>query len=219
VAAVSSLIRVTPSGQITNIAKAPPESQWMSVVQEQTGSFLVVDNRQHGIWRVSQDGHTTTKLLSYAAPNPVWEGTSIVPDGNGNYLLLEDHSSARLFRVTPAGDLGSISLKRSMAFCWSLTPDGPANYLAMQPYVSVAEEPRGTAIVRIAENGEVIELAKTTARPNAVVRDPDGGGFIGISNYQHLLFRISPDGQTVVSLAFDPSHLAFPSAIIVDTPN
>jgi sugar lactone lactonase YvrE len=217
VAAVGSLLRVTPAGTVTTIAKAPARSQWIYVLQEPEGSFLVADNVRHAIWRVSDDGQTTIQLLDYPAPSPnVMENASIAPDRQGSYLLLEENGGARLFRFTPTGTITPIQLNRSMRFCWGLATEEPESYLTIQPYVPVAEETRGTAFLRVAPTGELTELARSTARPNAAIRDPETSEFIAISNYQHKLMRISTDGRAVITLANDQTHLPFPEAILTD---
>jgi hypothetical protein len=108
VAAGWSLHSVTPSGAVRTIAKAPTGSQWMSVVQEAEGTFVVADNRLHAVWRVSPDGLSLTRLCNYPVKkSDELEDTSLALDSQGNILLLEDNESAQLFRITPAGDASS----------------------------------------------------------------------------------------------------------------
>jgi hypothetical protein len=218
VAALGSLLRVTPSGKVATIAKAPSGSQWISVAQGPGGAFLAVDNRQHAVWRVSEDGQTTTKLLSYPAPANHLESASLAPDGEGNFLLLEENPAAQLFRFDTSGDLVPIALSRPMAFCWGLVADGPGSYLAVQPHVPFGKEGSGSVIVRLSSTGEVTDLGRVgPGHENiAVVRDPNAGGFLAIVNFQHSLLRISSDGLTVINLANDPVNLPYPSAILIE---
>jgi streptogramin lyase len=211
VAAVGSLRKVTPSGGVSTIAKAPSGSQWMSVVLDAAGDFIVADNRQHCVWRVSQSGESITKLVDYPANLHILNNTSIVLDGKGNYLLLAD-ADCRLDKITPTGELSPIRLNRKMRFCGSLVPDGPGAYLAVRE--------KGESIVRLTDTGEVTEIAQSSpphANVTGVVRDPETGEFISVVNFEHSFLRTSANGQTTIVLASDTTYLPYPTAILVET--
>jgi hypothetical protein len=211
VAAVGSLLKVTPYGVVSTIAKTPKGSQWMSVVEDAEGMFLVVDNQQHALWRVSQDGQSVTKIWNYAAPGGDMNDIALAPDGHGNSLLLENHSAVHLFRITPAGAATEIPLGRTADFSSGLLVDAQGNYVFMNYHVG--------ELFRVTPAGEVTRIGKVTPPAGAMAglaQDPQTGEYIMTVMQAHSLIRISTSGSSFTTLANNETYLSYPTAVIVE---
>lgn len=156
VAAVGSLLRVTPSGVVSTIAKAPKGSQWMSVIEDAADAFIVADNMQHAVWRVSADGLSVARIWNYPAQDGNLDCATLALDGQGNYLLLENSPGVRLFRITPAGDATPIPLSRPARFNSHLIVDPQGNYVFMEDHAG--------ELLRVAPASEVTILGKMIPR-------------------------------------------------------
>jgi hypothetical protein len=212
VAAVNSLLKVTPSGSVSLIAKAPADSQWMSVVEDAEGMFAVADNRQHAIWRVSPDGKSVAKIWTYSAPTGGLENTSLASDGHGNSLLLEDSHYVRLHRITPAGVATPIPLGRTANFNSDLLVDAQGNYVFMNYHVG--------QMFRVTPAGEITPIGKVTPLVENMVglaQDPGTGEYIMTVNFAHSLIRINLSGTSFTTIAYDQTYLSYPTAVIVET--
>jgi hypothetical protein len=66
VAALTSVFRVTPAGKVEKIAEAPSGSHWISVAVDLAGNYILADNRQHAVWRVSPADRTVTRVATYS---------------------------------------------------------------------------------------------------------------------------------------------------------
>jgi hypothetical protein len=213
IAAVSSLLRVTPSGSVSTIATAPRGSQWMRVVQDPEGVFLAVDNQQHAIWRISADGQSVAKLANYAEASPIMEDVSIVLDESGNYLVIEELLGTHLWRVTPGGEVTPVPLRGiNIATGGVIIDESDGNYL-IGSY-------RDNAVFRLSRAGDVTKFAELKLDKTALTgmaRNPETGEIVATLNFAQSLIRISADGRTVSRLAKDPSYLSFPTAILFES--
>jgi len=214
VAAVWSLLRVTPSGSVSTIATAPPGSQWMRVVQDSEGAFVVADNQQHAVWRISADGYSS-KLANYPVAAPVLEASSIVLDESGNYLLIEENNGTHLWLITPTGQVTPVPLSGvNIANGGVIIDDGDGNYFVGSQ--------KDHAVFRLSRTGEVMKFAElkiAEANLTAMARNRDTGEIVVTFNFAHSLFRISGDGATVSRLATDPSYLSYPTAVLFESEN
>jgi DNA-binding beta-propeller fold protein YncE len=215
VAAVSSLLRVTPSGEVSTIVKAPRDSAWMCVVPDNEGAFVVVDNRQHAVWRLSADGRSIAKIANYSGNSEHWEDCGIILDESGNYLVLEDNRGTRLWRIIPSGPVMPVPLHGAiMASAGHIIADGEGSYF-------VASH-RDHAVFRMNRAGDVTKLTDLdVAEKNltGLARNPDTGEIVVTVNFAQSLIRISADGHTVSRLATDPSYLSYPTAVLSESQN
>jgi hypothetical protein len=177
IAAVSSLLRVTPSGSVSTIATAPRGSQWMRVVQDPEGVFLAVDNQQHAIWRISADGQSVAKLANYAEASPIMEDVSIVLDESGNYLVIEELLGTHLWRVTPGGEVTPVPLRGiNIATGGVIIDESDGNYL-IGSY-------RDNAVFRLSRAGDVTKFAELKLDKMALTgmaRNPETGEIVANS--------------------------------------
>jgi DNA-binding beta-propeller fold protein YncE len=208
VAAVSQLLRVSRSGQVSTIADTPGGSQWMSVVVEPSGDFLVADNRQHALWRVGSNG-AFLKISNYPAPRRVLEDVEIAIDESGNYLVIEENSTTGLFRVTPQGTMEPVPLRGDrIPRGGHIILDGSGGYLA----TSLPNQ-----VFRVTSTGEATLLATLPGKVAfGLARNPSTGEIVVGQGRPASLARLSSDGKTVSILAADPNSLQFPVAVIVE---
>jgi streptogramin lyase len=97
-ARVSSLVRVTPLGIVSTIAVCPTGSQWMAVAVDSSGNYIVGDNQQHAIWRISADGARVERVAAYPVrSHPEMEDMGVMVDDTGNYLVIEGNGAPRMF--------------------------------------------------------------------------------------------------------------------------
>jgi len=209
----TSLLRVSPTGGVSTVAVAPSGSHWLKVVAAPGGSSVVIDNVQHALWNISQDGRSIAKIANY--PVPVYrelEDPSLTTDGQGNCTVLEDnHRDVHMFKITPEGVVTQIPLSRPVQVSFGLVADGPGSYLA--------EEGKGDAIIRITAAGEVTQLAKfIPARTylTGIVRDPLGGDIVATVSREHAILRVSADGRKVTTLANSATYIREPLAILAE---
>ena len=213
VAAVSSLLRVTPSGNVTMIAKASRTSQWICVVQDSEGVFVVVDNKQHAVWRVSEDGRSVAKVAKYAEDSPRMEDVGIILDESGDYLVMEDNHGSRFWRIKPSGEVIPVLLHGiKMASVGHIIAEGDGSYL-VGSY-------RDDVVFRMNRAGEVTKFSDVDGNGRNMIslaRNPDTGEVVGTLNSAQSLIRISADGLTVRRLATDPIYLNYPTAVLFES--
>ena len=216
VAAVSSLLRVTPSGRVSTIATAPRGSQWMHVLQDHEGFFVVVDNEQHAVWRISADGQSVTNLANYSVSPPQMEDVSIVFDESGNYLVMTERVyGAYLWRITQSGQVTPVPLRGK-----NITAGGFMIDARHGDYLIGSNTDH--AVFRLNKAGDVtkfaeIELGKTAL--TGMAQNSETGEIVGTLNFAQSLIRISADGRTVSRLVKDPSYLSYPTAILYESGN
>lgn len=209
VAAVSSLLKVTPSGEVSIIARAPEGSGWLAVAFDSRGNFIVADNRRHAIWRISGDGQTVKKVANYPAPETGhWEGVSIVVESSGDYLVIEENVGLALVRITPTGLVTPIPLHgERLAIPGQMIADGEGKYL-----VTSARE---KSILRVTPAGDVTTFARVNAAAQtcmALTRSAETGDVVVACDSGSSLLRINPQGAAgIIGLDLQLSH---PTAII-----
>jgi DNA-binding beta-propeller fold protein YncE len=212
VAAVGSLLRVTPYGNVSTIAEAPSGSRWMGVLQDFDGTFIVADNRQHAVWRVSPDGQTITKVATYSGDPPTLEGVGVILNESGEYSLVEDNQGTRLWRITRRGGLIPVRLGGLKIITGEhIIADRDGNYLVASQL--------DHAIFRVDRAGEVTkfaELNRDDSNITSLARNPVTGEVVVTVNLAQSLIRISADGQTVTRLTTDARYLSNPTAVLVE---
>jgi uncharacterized protein YjiK len=216
VAAVSSLLRVTPSGSVTTIATAPRGSQWVYVVQDHDGVFVVADNEQHALWRISADGQSVAKLANYSVSPPQMEDVSIVFDQSGNYLVMtEKVYGAYLWRITQSGQVTPTPMRGK-----NITAGGFMIDATNGDYLIGSNTDR--AVFRLSKAGDVTKFAELELNKTALTgmaQNSETGEIVGTLNFAQSLIRISADGRTVSRLVKDPSYLSYPTAILYESEN
>jgi hypothetical protein len=208
VAAVSSLLRVTASGAVSQIAETPGGSQWMSVAVDAGGNYIVGDNQRHSIWRVSADGQTVNRVATYPAQNTELEDIGVTVDRAGDYLVVEDNSFASHFwRISPSGRVTPIPLHGDkMTSGSSIVADGEGNYLVGSH--------RDSAIFRVTSSGEVTKFANVSGQNlSGLARNPETGELAVALNFDPALRKISATGLSVTKF----SDLGYANAIIAES--
>jgi hypothetical protein len=209
VANASSLVRVTPLGVAGNIAAAPGGSQWLGVAVDATGNYILADNRQHAVWRVSQDGRIVDKVAIYTDQSKELEDVAVIVDRAGDYLLMEDHSfAAHFWLITPAGNVAPIPLHGDrITSCTSMVGDGAGAYL-------VASYREG-AVFRVTSSGDVTKFADIPGRRClGLARNPETGELVtDVGLDPSVLWRIGANGSPVTQFATE----GYVTAIIAES--
>ncbi len=206
VAAISRLLRVRRSGTVETVATTPSGSNWGSVAIDPQGDFILTDNVQHAVWRVSSENRSAVKIVSYPVTRPInREASGIVPDGAGGYLLIEENNAAtELFRISPTGEIGAILLRgdKIPRGCHIIS-DGSGGYLVGS---------MNTLLFRLSAAGEAKGFAQVPGRnPTGMARNPETGEIVVTLNQSFSLARVSPDGIKVELLAVDRVRLPNPT--------
>ncbi len=193
VAAISSLLRVTPSGVVSTIALAPIGSQFLSVAVDSSGNYIVADNRRHSVWRISPNGDTVKRVAMYPVRRfDELEDVGIIVDPLGDYLVMESNSFVSHFwRISPEGRVTSIPLRGdSMTGAGPITGDGSGAY--------VVASSRDHALFHITPDGEVRKFATVGGRNlTGIARNPETGEFVVTLNFDASLRKVSGDGVWV----------------------
>jgi len=207
-ARVSSLVRVTPSGDVSTIAGCPTGSQWMAVAVDSSGNYIVGDNQQHAIWRVSADGTRVDRVATYPVRSPdEMEDMGVIVDDTGNYLVIEGNGgTASVWTVTRQGDVKPISLHGGMMRSGgAIIKDGAGAYLAVSF--------RDHAVFRITPAGDVAKFATIDGQVlTGLARDPVTGELVLTLNFDQFLRKVSADGSSVTKFA----DLGYASAILAE---
>ncbi|MFN0106704.1 MAG: hypothetical protein ACKV2U_31995 [Bryobacteraceae bacterium] len=214
VAARSALLRVTRSGVVTTIAKAPPGSEWVAVVADAEGNLIVADDTQHAVWRVAEDGNSILMIARHPGylRKQLWGAIGLAVEKSGDYLLLRegDKRTLEFYRVTPAGAVSKIPLSgATLRFGGAMLPDEAGNYL----FASCSP-----AIFRITPKGvisELIRLDDTYRYLSALARNPETGEFVG-ARLQWIV-RVG-EGLSATDLTSSPK-VRIPMAILAETGN
>ena len=207
------LVRVTPGGVPSTVALQPPSTQWISVTIDAAGNFIVGDNIQHAIWRVSADGSSTVRVAGYnvTVPNEL-EDIRIVVDAAGNYVVSEGNgSAAHLFLITPAGAVTPVTITGAVipVALSGLTLDGTGNYMWLD-YVQ-------RSVYRITPGGSATLFTHNDTlccNATGLARNRSTGEYVTVLNFGQKLMKISADGSTVTTLASGAANFAFPESVI-----
>ena len=200
VTTASTLLRVTPTGTVTTVATAPagPATGWIAVAADSLGNFIVVDNVQHAVWRISPAGNVV-KVANYPVVDAsVNEDAYILVNASGNYLVLEDNVvTVQMYSITPAGNVTMIGLSGASSTSVSgLIPDGTGNYL----FASFRDD----SVFRVTPAGVVTVFAHdgTQICCNVIgpARNPNTGELFLPTNGGSVL-RVNPNGTFVNTVA------------------
>ena len=209
VAGIGVLQKVTPGGVISTIATAPAGSQWISVSIDATGNFIVADNQQHVVWRISSTGSSVVTVGSYpvCVTNNL-DDVIVRVDGLGNYIVFSDNCSpAQGFRMTPGGSVTQIGLSGSVGEIGSMTFDVNSNYVL----------PSNGSIHVVTPAGTVSTLVTNSALNGTlegIIRDPSTGNFVVTNRSSNTVMTVTPNGSTVTTI-FTGAPLSSPTGIVV----
>ncbi|MGD0501078.1 MAG: hypothetical protein ABSC23_21920 [Bryobacteraceae bacterium] len=192
VACISSLVRVTASGVVTQIAAAPAGSGWLAVAVDPAGNYIVGDNRRHALWRVSPDGQSVNLVAQYPVKNySEWEDVGLLVDGAGDCFVVEDNSpAAHLWRVDQAGVVTSLPLRGDRMTSATCIVEGTDGAYFVGSY-------RDQAIFRVTPTGDVSRFASVGGRVGGLARNPETGELVVALGYRPALRRVSADGSSV----------------------
>jgi hypothetical protein len=211
----STLLRVTPAGAVSTIATAPAApSGWIGVAADSLGNYIIVDNAQHAVWRVSSAG-VVLKVANYiVADTGELEDASILVDPSGNYRVIEDNSmTVQMFSITPAGAVTNITLSGAAAISADgLIPDGAGNYL----FASYRDD----SVFRVTPTGLVTVFAhvgtEICCNVISLARNPNTGLVVTLT-YGGAVLQISANGTFVNTVAPAGPTLNSLSSIIAET--
>lgn len=209
VAAVSSLLRVTPSGAVSTIAATPTGSQWLGVAVDSGGDYIVGDNQRHSIWRVSPDGRTIQRVAAYPVQNnDEMEAVGVAVDARGDYLVMEGNSfHAHFWRISPSGRVMPIPLHGDKMMSGSaLVAERDGSYLVVSH--------RDRAIFRVSAAGEVTKFANVSGENlTGLAQNSETGEVVATLNFDPALRRINADGLSVTEF----TSLGYANAIIAES--
>jgi DNA-binding beta-propeller fold protein YncE len=208
VAAVSSLMRVKPTGERSVIATAPTGSQLLSVAIDAAGNFIVADNDMHRILRISADGASITPVATYPVviENEA-EDVHVRINAAGDYVLAEDNENLHLFTITPGGVVTPVPLTGNIPqLAGGMTIDPAGNYIVTSFF--------GGSVLSITPGGVISTLTSGPglSRPTGIARDPVSGNFIVTDIGNNTLWSISADGSTMSPIR---SGFSYPVDVII----
>jgi hypothetical protein len=215
----TTLLSVTPTGTVSTIATAPssPATGWVGVAADSMGNFIVVDNVQHAVWRISPNG-TMPGILRLAyypvTDTSANEDVSVVVDTSGNYRVIEDNSMAvHMFSITPSGAVTTIALSGAGATSASgLIPDGAGNYL----FASYLDD----SVFRVTPAGVVTVFAhngtQICCNVTGLARNPSTGDVI-LPTYGGSILHVSSNGAFVNTVAPSGAPLSELISVITET--
>ena len=213
VAAVSSLMRVKPNGESSVIASAPTGSTLLSVAIDAAGNYIVADNDNHRILRISADGASITPVATYPIVNAnEREDVHIRINAAGDYVVAEDTENLHLFTITPGGVVTPVPLTGDIPdLAGGMTFDAAGNYVV----TSVVDG----SVLSITPGGVISTLTSgpELSRPLGIARDPVSGNFIVTDVGNGTLWSISADGSTISPILSDFSYPV--DVIIVPEPS
>jgi len=205
------LVQVTPSGTATVIANATGLSQFVDVALDAGGIYIVADNGQHQVLRISASTHAITPVAFYPASPTELEDSYVRVDGSGNYIVAEDNGSVlHVFRITPNGTVTTIPLTGTIPTrVGGMTFDASGNYVITDYNLG--------AIDIITPSGTLTTLFQNDTLAGAeilgVVRDPGTGDFIVAGRLSNSLYSVAPDGSGFIQF-FSGSPLNAPEDIV-----
>ena len=222
VLAKDGLLRVTPSGAVTTIARVPAGSDWNSVAIDPKGNFILSDGGPPAVWRVSADGTDVVKVAAYNDVTSLGgRAAAVAVENSGNYLLLvEGTDSARrptpwLFRITPDGVISEIPIKGAR----------PIKVMAMAPssdsFAVVAwENPTADAAVfTLTSDGKMTKAFDLPGKgyPEGLAVDSETGEIVVTLPYLGTVLRVpraaaSPYDDSVLRI----QGLLLPCAVILE---
>jgi hypothetical protein len=219
IAAIGSIARVTPAGVLSTIATAPPGSQWVSVALDASGNFIVGDNQQHKIWRISPNGSSVVSVAAYpiCTTNNL-EDIFVRVDSLGRYIILHDNCpSLSIYSMTSAGAVTAISVPGTLPTrVGGFTFDATGN-IVMTDYIANAINVITTGFTcypRICFGPGVNTLAQIpNARVFGITRDPISGTYIVANGSGNSLLSVSSDG-TLISTIFSGAPLSTPFSVV-----
>jgi hypothetical protein len=222
VAAVSRLLRVTRSGRVSVIAQTPLGSQWMAVAIDFQGDFILTDNRQHAVWRVSATNGVATKVANYPVVNQQHEleDSGVLVDPSGDYLVIEDNhvievdhirkstDATGFFSIAPSGEVHAILIRGDQIPRGAhISQDGLGGYFVTG----------SNSLFRLSRAGESKRIATFPVGPlSSVARNPETGEILVVSLSVPLIMKVKAEGSAVQPLMMESAQLPSPTAIIVD---
>src|SRR6202021_1228598 len=112
----------------------PTNADWDSVAVDSFGYYIVADNSQHQIVRISPTG-TVVKVANYPIANSgEAEDVVVRVDSQGNYIVIDDNGAevgpVQIYRLTPSGTVTHIPLTGTIPVsAGGLTFDAHGNYV------------------------------------------------------------------------------------------
>jgi hypothetical protein len=210
IATVGSIAMVTPAGVLTTIATAPAGSQWVSVALDGSGNFIVGDNRQHTIWRISPTGSSVVAVAAYpvCAANTAEDVFARV-DSLGRYIILHDNCpTLSMYSMTSTGTVTTITVPGTLPTrVGGFTFDATGNYV-MTDYNANAIDVITTGFTcypRICFGPGVNILAQNSTtlagQILGITRDPSSGNYIVANRGANTLLSVSSDGTSIGTIS------------------
>ena len=198
VADINNLVKVTQAGASSVIAAAPNGSQFISVAVDSQGNYIVADNSQHRIVKVTQGG-VITPISNYPISNvDELEDVSVRIDGAGNYIVADDNGSyVSVHRITPAGTVTNLTVTgRDPAGISGLALDASGNYLITDYRNKVIDTvtPAGAGSLLYANSGSTLSF------PFGLFRDPSTNNILIADNSRGALYSLTSNGVTLAQV-------------------
>jgi uncharacterized protein (TIGR03437 family) len=201
IATGNGLAKVSQAGVSTSIATAPELSRWVSVAVDSTGNYIVVDDEQHQLVKVTPAGGVSTiaSYLNFVIEGDSEEDAIVRIDATGNYILVHDNGETdRILRITPAGSISEISLSGTVPDrVGGFTITGGGNYIVVDfESAQVFQITPGGASTSLVANPHTFFDS-----PEGVFYDPATGKILLVDNEIESLFSVSTDGTQVGAIA------------------
>jgi hypothetical protein len=216
IAAADSIKRVTRTGRVSIVATAPATSKWASIALDNVGYFIVADNRQHAVWRLSPDGSTQTLVARYNHNiSPGQDPVAVAVDSTGNYIVADGSGPyLQLFRITPNGELTELAYGPFVpGMGVAMTLDGNGNFLVGIDASILTITPSGSTMT-------IVRNVRLCCDPTGIARDPATGDMLltlnqGFGTIGPSLLKVSADGSIKV-VGSGATNFASPTGVLVD---
>lgn len=207
----STLFKVTPGGTVTTIS-TNATGQYTSVAIDGSGNFIVADNFNHEVWRITPSGSTANVVATYPVCNAgSLEDVIVRVNGSGNYVIMHDNCGAGIavYTMTPGGTVTPVTLSATLPVgLGGFTFDASGNY--------VVADAGNSTISSVTPAGTVSTLATNallSGQLAGIVRDASSGNFAVANRGTNALLLVTPAG--VVSTIYSSDPLGSPVAVVV----
>ena len=189
------ILRATHSGELTPVVEDLPLRGPVASAVTHEGDFLVGDNLENVVVKVTPEGEITT-IVGLAGTSTGAQGLAIAIAENGDYVIINSPSTLRqLLRVTPSGEVTRV------------IQDVPA---LEDRFTAVAVAPAGhplgagyfvTAFRKLFHatlEGDMTTIAEGFSGNLADLRVGPSGDLFGLEDFTRTIHQVSPDGAVEV---------------------
>jgi uncharacterized protein (TIGR03437 family) len=203
------LEKITPSGVVSTIATAS-SGQWISVAVDASGNYIVADDSNHAIWRISPNGSNITQVAKYPICSAgELEDVKVRVNAAGNYVVMHDNcATVNAYIVTPAGSISQLTLSSPIPRdVGGLTLDSSGNYVLATSSGLYSITPSGT-VTTIAAGNPLFSGLLT-----ALAYDASANVLVACNQNSNSLLTVSPSGD--VTLLSTGAPISYPQGVVV----